>query len=183
MTGECSSFMYNVERFVSFSGMEDYAGRFRDVARIGKYCKECGNYGKCWTCPPFYGNADAWLSYSRISIIAVRISPRISPLWTLESSSNAFELERRRFDSLLARLEGVSGGIAFYAGSCNLCRKECARIHGLPCRHPGNARLSLEAAGFDVAMTLSCLFGIELKWGTSVSPPEYYVLVGALAYG
>ena len=36
---------------------------------------------------------------------------------------------------------------------------------------------SLEACGFDIARTTSELFGIELKWGTDGSLPEYLTLV------
>ena len=45
------------------------------------------------------------------------------------------------------------------------------------CRHPELVRPSLEACGFDIAHTTSELFGIELKWGTDGSLPEYLTLV------
>lgn len=41
-------------------------------------------------------------------------------------------------------------------------------------------RYSLEAFGFDISKTLIDLFGIELKWGSTDSLPEYYTYVSAL---
>ena len=51
------------------------------------------------------------------------------------------------------------------------------RPEAKPCRHPELVRPSLEACGFDIAHTPSELFGIELKWGTDGSLPEYLTLV------
>ena len=51
------------------------------------------------------------------------------------------------------------------------------RPEAKPCRHPELVRPSLEACGFDIAHTTSELFGIELKWGTDGSLPEYLTLV------
>ena len=58
-----------------------------------------------------------------------------------------------------------------------LIRPERQRLEAKPCRHPELVRPSLEACGFDIARTTSELFGIELKWGTDGSLPEYLTLV------
>ena len=63
-------------------------------------------------------------------------------------------------------------------GSCLYCPEgTCTRPEAKPCRHPELVRPSLEACGFDIARTTSELFGIELKWGTDGSLPEYLTLV------
>lgn len=125
-------------------------------------------------------------------------------------------------DKRLLEKEAELHGMAFFAGTCMLCgdpcypddalsgqevlsgsgetcwRDGCTRRRGLPCRHPGKVRPSLEAFGFDLVNTARELFGIELQWGGGkaggdgyvtgghdsniVSVPEYYVLVGAVAY-
>ena len=71
------------------------------------------------------------------------------------------------------------GGRSFaYVGTCLYCPEgTCTRPEAKPCRHPELVRPSLEACGFDIAHTTSELFGIELKWGTDGSLPEYLTLV------
>ena len=65
-----------------------------------------------------------------------------------------------------------------YVGTCLYCPEgTCTRPEAKPCRHPELVRPSLEACGFDIAHTTSELFGIELKWGTDGSLPEYLTLV------
>ena len=130
-------------------------------------------------------------------------------------------MDEKELKRLLEK-EAELHGMAFFAGTCMLCgdpcypddalseqevlsgsgetcwRDGCTRRRGLPCRHPGKVRPSLEAFGFDLVNTARELFGIELQWGGGkaggdgyvtgghdsniVSVPEYYVLVGAVAY-
>jgi predicted metal-binding protein len=82
----------------------------------------------------------------------------------------------------LLELEHRYGGRAFaYVGKCLYCPdSECARKCNRPCLHPDKVRPSLEAFGFDIARTLSELFGIELLWGKNDILPEYLVLVSGL---
>ena len=73
------------------------------------------------------------------------------------------------------------GSLAFFAGSCFLCRKEdCTRRSGKECIYPDKARSSLEAYGFDIAKTSSELLGIELVWSKGLVLPEYFTLVSGL---
>ena len=66
---------------------------------------------------------------------------------------------------------------------CPYCGDEpCARISGQPCRHPDWVRPSLEAYGFDIALTAHNLLGIDLKWSQRGLVPEYLTLVGGIFY-
>lgn len=140
----------------------------------------------------------------------------------LEMGMGILTKVRAVMDKDLLEKEAELHGMAFFAGTCMLCgdpcypddalsgqevlsgsgetcwRDGCTRRRGLPCRHPGKVRPSLEAFGFDLVNTARELFGIELQWGGGkaggdgyvtgghdsniVSVPEYYVLVGAVAY-
>ena len=87
--------------------------------------------------------------------------------------------ERQWLERRLLEMERRYGGRSFaYVGTCLYCPEgTCTRPAAKPCRHPELVRPSLEACGFDIAHTTSELFGIELKWGTDGSLPEYLTLV------
>ena len=47
------SFRYTARDFTAELPAAAYVARFRDAERVGGYCRECGNYGRSWGCPPF----------------------------------------------------------------------------------------------------------------------------------
>lgn len=100
----------------------------------------------------------------------------------IDKSQELIRPERIRIEKELLKLELRFGGRAFaYVGKCLYCPdSECARKCNRPCLHPDKVRPSLEAFGFDIAHTLSELFGIELLWGKNDILPEYLVLVSGL---
>lgn len=100
----------------------------------------------------------------------------------IDKSQELIRPERIRIEKELLELEHRYGGRAFaYVGKCLYCPdSECARKCNRPCLHPDKVRPSLEAFGFDIARTLSELFGIELLWGKNDILPEYLVLVSGL---
>ena len=146
------SFRYTARDFTAELPAAAYVARFRDAERVGCYCRECGNYGRSWGCPPFGFDMEEYVT----------------------RYGTAQRLERR-----LLEMERQYGGRSFaYVGTCIHCPEgSCTRPEGRPCRHPELVRPSLEACGFDVARTASELFGIEMKWGSGGRMPEYLTLV------
>lgn len=158
--------------------------RFRDGEHFIGLCRQCGNYGKRWGCPPFdYDPADKLAAYDTAEIIATRIYPDTTGL-PLSEAAAVMRPVRERIEAELLRREKETGGLAFtFVGECLNCSPgTCTRPCGLPCRHPEKVRPSLEAYGFDISLTLTDLFGIRLLWSTDGMLPKYLTLVCALFY-
>ena len=173
------SFRYTAADFTAELPAADYVARFRDAERVGGYCRECGNYGRSWGCPPFGFDAGEYVTrYGTALLVATRITPE-EPGLPASEAGRLILPERQRLERLLLEMEGQYGGRSFaYVGTCIHCPEgSCTRPEGRPCRLPELVRPSLEACGFDVARTASELFGIELKWGSGGRMPEYLTLV------
>ena len=147
--------------------------------RVGGYCRECGNYGRSWGCPPFGFDVDEYLAgYASALLVATKIVPETRGI-PISESGRLIRPERLRLEARLLEMERLYGGRSFaYVGTCLHCPEgSCTRPAGKPCRHPDKVRPSLEACGFDIARTTSELFGIDLKWGSEGRIPEYLTLV------
>lgn len=114
----------------------------------------CGNYDRCWMCPPNVGDIDTLIreaqSFERILVYQT--------VGQLEDSYD-FEgmMEAARVHNLLAReLTKVFRDLPFArklhlgAGGCHMCTV-CAKRENLPCRHPDLAMPSLEVYGINVS--------------------------------
>lgn len=168
--------------------MEEYIRKFRYAGRFEEYCRACSRYGTCWACPPFDFSPDKLLAgYGNILLFAVKVDVPSG----LTDSAALLDSVRVVMDRRLLVKEAELSGRAFFAGTCRLCGTVagdyggdggCTRKAGFPCRHPEMVRPSLESFGFDIGRTTKELFGLELKWGHGGSLPEYYVLVGGVAF-
>lgn len=175
---------YTVDKLTREIAVEEYITRFYRPDEVLGYCCACSNYGKQWGCPPFDFDVVERLSKFRtIRLIATKIT-------FLDKSNSPCELsdllrpERVRLEEELLALECEYNGLACtYIGECLHCSKgACARLKGEPCCHPEKVRPSLEAYGFDMAKTMTELFGIELKWSANNALPEYLVLICGVLY-
>lgn len=167
-----------------------YIADYRDRERFIALCKECGNYGKNWSCPPYADSSIEDLSkFKSCYIIGQKIiikeemrslSTQTDDLTTV--ISDILLPVRELTDPLLRDLESkIEGSRVFFAGSCALCKRgECSRIIGEKCRYPDKIRPSLESVGFDIGCTASQLIKSELKWATKDTLPEYYLLISAI---
>ncbi|MBQ8956961.1 MAG: DUF2284 domain-containing protein [Bacteroidales bacterium] len=175
---------YTTERFCAEMDAAAYIANFRRADYFMQFCRECGNYGRRHGCPHFdYDPLSVIAPYRKIHIIGVKIVPHDENLPLSEANTLMLPVILGLNDELLA-LEKSLGGMAFgFAGSCPYCGEApCARIDGLPCRHPDKVRPSLEAFGFDISKTASDLLGLEIKWSYDGSIPEYLVLVCGVYY-
>jgi predicted metal-binding protein len=124
----------------------------------------CSGYGACLTCPPFAPSpsetAELLKDYSKALLIHAHAYKKI------RVATRAMELE--------AFFAGLPAAFGMSAGPCDLC-KECSLDDG--CRHPDDARPSLEACGVDVFTTVKNNgFHIEVLTSTDQTP-DYYSIV------
>ena len=123
---------------------------FRDVCAANA----CGNYGRCWMCPPDVGGIDEMMAEAQ-SYDTVLVYQTVDPL------EDSFDFEGMmdaagRSSRLSQKLTGILRKGAFPrwlqlgAGGCHVCQV-CARRTGEPCRHPDLALASLETYGVDVS--------------------------------
>lgn len=178
--------MYQTTDTIAHIQATTYINAYRDVDKFIGFCKQCGEYGNCWSCPPFSFDTEEYLSgYENVLIIGTKITPDKLLLETNDLEKNKLLArdilfrERVKLDaSLLALEERYPSGKAFFAGVCHACKdKKCSRSSGEPCLHPELTRPSLESLGFDIGRTASDLLGIELKWSSDGTLPEYLTLV------
>lgn len=173
---------FETETFSAEITVEELTKRYRDAERFGAFCRDCGNYGRLWCCPPFNFDVDAELARWREATVFLT---KITPSHTERTSKRAaalMRLARREVDPMLLDLEKRTGGRSFsFAGGCPHCGSApCARLSGEPCRRPGLVRPSLEAFGFDVESMARDLFATPVLWPADGNLPAYLVLVTAL---
>ncbi|MDR2701873.1 MAG: DUF2284 domain-containing protein [Spirochaetaceae bacterium] len=108
----------------------------------------CGNYNKCWTCPPAIGQPED----QKKKITAFSSAFVFTTKASLEDS---FDYEgmmkaKERHDGLSAQMHEKFGKTnpVYGAGGCTVC-KTCA--YPQPCRFPEKAYSSIEAAGINVS--------------------------------
>ncbi|MDR0486682.1 MAG: DUF2284 domain-containing protein [Treponema sp.] len=121
----------------------------------------CGNYNKCWTCPPAIGS----LEDQKRKITAFSSSFVFTTKADLEDSFDYEGMTRAKavHDKLTAELHerfGASNAV-YGAGGCTICGR-CA--YPASCRFPGKTYSSIEAAGINVT-ELSRAAGIRYNNG------------------
>ena len=117
----------------------------------------CQSYGKNWTCPPACGTLDEFAE--RISrhatCLVVQTVAQLEDEFDIEGMTEAAELHKRRFAALAqfardeARARAADEPLPLGAGGCTLC--SACTCPDEPCRHPGQAIVSMEAAGLLVS--------------------------------
>lgn len=124
-------------------------------AEFRKICESngCGNYGRCWMCPPDTGDIET-------AMAQVRRYPWGLLYQTIGAIEDSFDIEgmtarARDHAQISQRVQHAVGPLLqkpflhLSCGGCRLC-ETCARRDGAPCRHPGQALPSLEGCGVDV---------------------------------
>lgn len=151
-------------------------------ADFRKICESngCGNYGRCYMCPPLVGDIHALMA-------KVRAYPKAMLYQTIGRLEDSFDIEgmtlaamehaqvSRRLQQRITdlRQEGV---LHLTCGGCRLC-ETCALAHGQPCRHPGWPLPSLESYGIDVYNTTK---DTELKY---INGPNTVTFFGMVLWG
>lgn len=128
--------------------------RFDRAFRALCEANTCGNYGKCWMCPPDAGEIDVLMEEAK----SFQKALVYQTVGTLEDSYDfAGMMEAARRHSALARaLTERFAALPFAkklhlgAGGCHMC-EVCAKRTNEPCRHPELALPSLEVYGIHVS--------------------------------
>ncbi len=155
-----------------------------DVPRFLGYCRNCPNFGRYWSCPPFdLDPVEIWGRYGQLLLYARKV---------IFIRDRLFPGERRTFEreelpkikgamarELLALEAKTPGSLALFPGRCDGC-SVCARTEGKPCRMPDRMRWSIEALGGDCGGALEKFFKETLRWASEDRLPEQMIFLGGL---
>ena len=132
------------------------AEKIRTDASYRELCSAnaCGNYGRCWTCPPHAGEIHALMARVptyRYALVYQTVG-RLEDSCDFEGMTEAGDVHNRLMLALRDRIaeEKLPRVLHLGAGGCRIC-PVCAIRTNEPCRHPDKAVPSLESYGVDVA--------------------------------
>jgi predicted metal-binding protein len=114
----------------------------------------CGNYGKCWMCPPYAGDIDQLIQIAQNYQKAL-VYQTISVLKDSYDFDGMMEAAQRH-GKLALSLSYFFSELPFPrklhlgAGGCHMC-DVCAKQLNEPCRRPEHATPALEAYGVNVS--------------------------------
>lgn len=121
-----------------------------------KICESntCGNYGQCWTCPPFVGTIEELIAKAktyRVALVYQTIS-KIEDSFDIEGMLEAGNRHNRIAEQIAAAVIPVAGEDVLHlsAGGCRIC-EVCSKRENQPCRFPDRALSSLETYGVSVS--------------------------------
>ncbi len=141
----------------------------------------CGNFGRCWKCPPDVGDIEPLMAevrrypygliYQTIGVIEDSFDIEGMTARALEHAQTS-----QRIGQAVAPLL-PQGFLHLSCGGCRLC-ETCAKRVNQPCRHPEQALASLESYGVDVYQTVK---DTELKYINGQNTVTFFgmVLLGA----
>lgn len=143
-------------------------GLLNPEERIRNYCKEnkCGSYGRNYTCPPNAGSLDE--IRERLTNYDHGYLFQYSQEVDLKKEFKKLLKSKDDFHKMILKIEDylkkadMEEAWGLIGGNCGLC-DTCAIQKDKPCRHPDQARMSLEAIGIDVVGLLDKL-GLDSKF-------------------
>lgn len=111
----------------------------------------CGNFGKCFMCPPDIGDIDLLIaSVKRYQCAVVyQTIHLLEDSYDFEGMIKAWKKHQELSQQVNQRLRGETF-LHLAAGGCGYC-EVCAKGHDDRCRFPEHALSSLEAYGVDVS--------------------------------
>ena len=125
---------------------------FRDICKSNT----CGNYGKCYMCPPDVGDIHAMMAEVRAypNAVLYQTIHALEDSYDYEGMVEAGKRHAQVSQALEKRLRERQNGnyLHLTLGGCRLC-DACAKREALPCRYPDWALPSLESYGVNVYST------------------------------
>ena len=178
---------YRLSFFEAEMDVSELLNNYQDKERFLAFCRECENYGKLWSCPPYdFGVAEYLKAYKKVHLIGTKIyfCDSLREESMKESSMPQVPEEilartKAEVDEVLLQMEREEEGVKMLSsGGCRLCGS-CMRGSGQPCCKKESMRYSLESLGCDVVRLSKDKLGLELQWMQG-KLPEYFVLVNGL---
>lgn len=126
--------------------------RVRPEVRDMCAADRCQAYGRNWRCPPACGDLDefAALIAARGRCLVIQTVWELEDEFDFEGMMEAEALHKRRFAAFAERARAVApDALLLGAGTCTLC--PACTCPDEPCRQPGRALTSMEAAGLLVS--------------------------------
>lgn len=114
----------------------------------------CGNYNKCWMCPPYAGDIDDLIRQAQSFdwTLVYQTVEQLEDSYDFEGMMEAAQKHNLLARELAKRFEvfPFSRKLHLNAGGCHICQV-CAKRTDEPCRHPELAMPSLEVYGVNVS--------------------------------
>jgi predicted metal-binding protein len=131
----------------------------------------CGNYNRCWTCPPHSGSLEDQKkkiqAYEKAFVFTTKYS--LEDSFDYEGMVAAKEIHNGLTRELFEKF-GKNHPV-YGAGGCKLCEK-CACPD--PCRHPGKIFPPIEAAGINVT---ELSFSAKVKYNNGPNSVTYFSMI------
>lgn len=181
--------MFEIQQLTADLDMEDFYEKYVDIEKFQELCKDCENYGKNWSCPPFDFNPnDIWQSYNKIKIVAFKynfseevLKEKFSPE-ELEIFIKRLERTKVKLMNIIYNLEMENpDSLGLFLGTCNLCMG-CTKQFGMSCKMPFKMRYSIESLGGNVDQLIEDIFGYKILYAKNGKLPDYFIFVGGLLY-
>lgn len=136
----------------------------------------CGNFGRCWVCPPDIGPIDELMERVRAYShgLLYQSIGTLEDSFDIEGMSAAAKNHAQLSQRIRSAVEPMLGNCFHLScGGCNLCER-CARRDDKPCRFPEKALLPMEGAGVDVYNTVK---DTPLKYINGQNTVTYFGMV------
>ena len=125
---------------------------FFDICKNGG----CGNYGRCWMCPPDIGDIHELMDCVRRYEhgLLYQTIGQIEDSFDIEGMQEAGFRHAQVSQKVELAVKPLLPGdhLHLSCGGCRLC-ETCAKRTGEPCRHPDQALPPMEGYGIDVYQT------------------------------
>ena len=135
---------------------------------------QCGQYGKCWTCPPSVGPIDELIAEAKAFPYAIvyQTVGGIEDSYDFEGMMEVAASHNRNTRTFIERTAKVWKGdfLHLSAGGCHYCER-CAKRDEEPCRFPDKALASLEAYGVAVSQLAP---RVGMKYINGVNTVTYF---------
>lgn len=114
----------------------------------------CGNYGKCWMCPPDAGDIDELIAEAKTfkKAVVYQTIGELEDSYDFEGMMEAGERQNKLAQDVAKAFSSLpfEKTLQLGAGGCRVC-PVCAKRNNEPCRYPDRAMASLETYGVAVS--------------------------------
>lgn len=147
-------------------------------AQFRKICESnsCGRYGRCYQCPPDIGAIEDLIGkvHGYAKAVLYQSVAQIEDSFDFEGMMDAAAAHSQLSQRLHRVLRTVMDSDFLHLSSgCRLC-SQCAKVSGLPCRHPEESLGAMEGYGIDVYKTAK---NTTLKYNNGENTVTYFGVI------